>query len=158
MSGKSMDVFSLRDSIVSEYRKFATSFTTIHAEDIRAQVEAIYSEGRFWPDPLLQLNPSYKHGANIATLIAGGALDPRTHRCHRELSPGARSRTYLRCTGSFVVPSSSRKHCRTSYFTPSRSRPQPCQEPPRPNVSWSSASGRTSSARGSWTFGKVAAP
>lgn len=37
MSGKSMHVFSLRDSIVGEYRKFATSFTTMHAEDIRDQ-------------------------------------------------------------------------------------------------------------------------
>ncbi|MFB1484100.1 DEAD/DEAH box helicase [Corallococcus sp. RDP092CA] len=73
-----MDVFLLRDSIVGEYRKFATSFTTIHAEDIRAQVEAIYSEGRFWPDPLLQINPSYKRGLNLETLIANGALDPRT--------------------------------------------------------------------------------
>lgn len=73
-----MDVFSLRDSIVGEYRKFATSFTTIHAEDIRAQVEAIYSQGRFWPDPLLQINPSYKLGLNLETLIANGALDPHT--------------------------------------------------------------------------------
>lgn len=83
MSSKSMDVFSLRDSIIAEYRKFATSFTTIYAEDIRAQVEAIYAEGRFWPDPLLQINPSYKRGANIETLIAGGALDPRTAEIFR---------------------------------------------------------------------------
>jgi Lhr-like helicase len=83
MSGKSMDVFSLRDSVVGEYRKFATSFTTIHAEDIRAQVEAIYSEGRFWPDPLLQINPSYKRGLNLETLIANGALDPRTAEIFR---------------------------------------------------------------------------
>ena len=31
-----MDVFSLRDTVVDEYRKFATSFTTIFAEDLRA--------------------------------------------------------------------------------------------------------------------------
>lgn len=74
MSGKSMDIFSLRDSIVGEYRKFATSFTTIRAEDIRSQVEAIYSEGRFWPDPLLQINPSYKRGLNLETLIADVAF------------------------------------------------------------------------------------
>ena len=84
MSGKSMDVFSLRDSVVGEYRKFATSFTTIHAEDIRAQVEAIYAEGRFWPDPLIQINPSYKRGANFETLIADGALDPRTADIFRD--------------------------------------------------------------------------
>jgi ATP-dependent helicase YprA (DUF1998 family) len=78
MSSTTMDVFSLRDTVVSEYRKFATSFTTIHAEDIRQQVEAIYAEGRFWPEPLIQINPSYKRGANLASLISGGALDPRT--------------------------------------------------------------------------------
>ncbi|MGE3841583.1 MAG: DEAD/DEAH box helicase [Vicinamibacterales bacterium] len=83
MSGKSMDVFSLRDSIVGEYRKFATSFTTIHAEDIRTQVEAIYSQGRFWPDPLLQINPSYKRGLDLETLIRNGALDPRTAEIFR---------------------------------------------------------------------------
>ena len=83
MSGKSMDVFSLRDSIIGEYRKFATSFTTIHAEDIRQQVEKIYAEGRFWPDPLLQINPSYKRGANIEALVTARALDPRTAEIFR---------------------------------------------------------------------------
>ena len=29
-------------------------------------------EGRFWPDPLLQINPSYKLGLNLETLIANG--------------------------------------------------------------------------------------
>lgn len=78
MTAKSMDVFSLRDTVVGEYRKFATSFTTIHAEDIRQQVEAIYAQGRFWPEPLIQINPSYKRGANLANLIASGALEQGT--------------------------------------------------------------------------------
>ncbi|WP_080484150.1 DEAD/DEAH box helicase [Burkholderia cenocepacia] len=78
-----MDVFSLRDSIVGEYRKFATSFSTIHADDIRSQVEAIYAKGRFWPDPLVQINPNYKRGLNIETLIANDALDPRTAEIFR---------------------------------------------------------------------------
>ena len=77
MSAKSMDVFSLRDSVVGEYRRFATSFTTIHSTDIRQQVEAIYAEGRFWPEPLIQVNPSYKQGATFASLAAGGALHSR---------------------------------------------------------------------------------
>ena len=77
MSSKSMDVFSLRDSVVGEYRKFATSFTTIHATDIRRQVEVIYAEGRFWPEPLIQINPSYRSGATFASLASGGALHPR---------------------------------------------------------------------------------
>jgi hypothetical protein len=78
-----MDVFALRDHVVSEYRDFATSFTVIHAEDIRDQVEAIYAQGRFWPDPLIQINPSYRAGANLDVLIGGGALDPRTAEIFR---------------------------------------------------------------------------
>lgn len=78
-----MDVFSLRDSVVGEYKKFATSFTTIHAGDIREQVEAIYSKGRFWPDPLIQINPTYKRGKNLGELASGDALHPRTSAIFR---------------------------------------------------------------------------
>ena len=47
-----LDVFALRDSVVDEYKRFATSFTTIHAEDVREQVAAIYAEDRYWPTPV----------------------------------------------------------------------------------------------------------
>lgn len=103
MSSKSMDVFALRDSIVGEYRRFATSFTAIHAEDIRAQVEAIYSQGRFWPDPLLQINPSYKRGLNLETPIANGALDPRTADIFR--ADGAPLSLYKRQEQAVVLAS-----------------------------------------------------
>ena len=78
-----MDVFSLRDTVVGEYRKFATSFTTIHADDIRKQVEAIYAEGRFWPEPLIQINPSYKRTTSIADLVSQRVLDPRAAEVFR---------------------------------------------------------------------------
>lgn len=58
-----LDVFSLRDRVVDEYKRFATSFTTIHAPDIKAQVEAI--------------NPSYRRSTDVAALVAAGVLDPR---------------------------------------------------------------------------------
>ncbi len=70
-----MDVFSLRDSVVGEYKKFATSFTKIHAEDIRQQVEAIYAEERYWPEPLTQTTATYRRGAPIDELVRAGTLD-----------------------------------------------------------------------------------
>ena len=73
---RSMDVFSLRDSVVREYEQFATSFTKIHAADIRAQVDAIYAEKRYWPEPLIQINPNYKRTTTVADLVAAGDLDP----------------------------------------------------------------------------------
>ncbi len=72
-----LDVFALRDSVVDEYKHFATSFTTIHAQDIREQVAAIYAEERYWPEPLIQINPSYKRSTDIQTLVKNGVLDPR---------------------------------------------------------------------------------
>ena len=77
MSTRSMDVFSLRDSVIGEYRKFATSFTPLCGQDIRQQGEALYAEGRFWPDPLIQINPSYKQGKPLELLIADGKLHGR---------------------------------------------------------------------------------
>jgi hypothetical protein len=71
-----LDVFSLRDSVVDEYKRFATSFTTIYAQDIREQVEAIYAEQRYWPEPLIQINPSYKRSADVGALVRSGMLDP----------------------------------------------------------------------------------
>ena len=71
-----LDVFALRDSVVNEYKRFATSFTTIHAPDIREQIEAIYAEDRYWPEPLIQINPSYKRSTDVGTLVANGILHP----------------------------------------------------------------------------------
>jgi superfamily II DNA/RNA helicase len=71
-----LDIFALRDFVVDEYKHFATSFTTIHAPDIKAQVEAIYAEGRYWPEPLIQINPSYKRTTDVQSLVAQRALDP----------------------------------------------------------------------------------
>ena len=64
-SAPALDVFALRDSVVGEYQRFATSFTTIHAPDIRRQVDAMYAESRYWPEPLIQINPSYKRTTDV---------------------------------------------------------------------------------------------
>ncbi len=52
-------------------------FTTIHANDIREQVEAIYAQNRYWPEPLIQINPSYKRSTDISKLVDHHVLDPR---------------------------------------------------------------------------------
>lgn len=78
-----MDVFSLRQSLIGQYSSFARSFTTIRADDIRTQVEAEYESGRFWPEPLLQINPRFELGESVDQLVAEGLL---TERC-RKLFP-----------------------------------------------------------------------
>lgn len=70
-----MDVFTFRDQIVGDYERFSRSFTSIRASDIRDDVEAAYRGGRFWPAPLIQLNPNFVSGGSIDDLVASGLLD-----------------------------------------------------------------------------------
>ena len=65
-----MDVFALRDSIIGEYERFATSFTTIRAADLRTRLKAFYDAGTYWPEPLIQLNPSFEPGGWVDELAA----------------------------------------------------------------------------------------
>lgn len=74
-----MDVFSLRDSVVGEYRRFSTSFTKIHAQDISDEINAIYEGGHFWPEPLIQINPNYRPSkSTLADWARDGTLDEGT--------------------------------------------------------------------------------
>ncbi len=76
VSARGLDVFALRDFVVGEYRKFATSFTTVRSEDLRRQLEAIYAAARYWPEPLIQLNPNYKRSTTVEKLVAADRLHP----------------------------------------------------------------------------------
>jgi hypothetical protein len=76
MTASTMDVFSLRDAVINDYRQFATSFTTIFAQDIREKVDLIYRQNQFWPEPLIQINPRYRPGIGIPAMVADRSLDP----------------------------------------------------------------------------------
>lgn len=71
-----MDVFSLRKHLIRDYSQFARSFTSIRATDLRQGVDEIYGSGRFWPEPLIQINPRYSAGRNTSDLVATGELHP----------------------------------------------------------------------------------
>ena len=73
-----MNVFDLDRSLVGDYERFARSFTQIRSPDIRAHVEEIYSSGRFWPEPLISINPHFERGASITGLVTEGSLRPET--------------------------------------------------------------------------------
>ena len=63
-----MNVFDLDRALVSDYERFARSFTQIRAPDIRAQVEQIYATDRFWPEPLISINPHFERAPRSRSL------------------------------------------------------------------------------------------
>jgi Lhr-like helicase len=78
-----VDVFDLDRTLVQDYASFARSFTQIRARDIRDQVDTIYASRRFWPEPLITINPHFERGASVDALVADGSLHPDVARVFR---------------------------------------------------------------------------
>jgi ATP-dependent helicase YprA (DUF1998 family)/very-short-patch-repair endonuclease len=126
-----MDVFDLHRHLVGDYASYTRSFIRIADERIRTSVEAEISGGLLWPEPLLQLNPSFEPGKTIDELIAEGLLHEdcgrvfrvkrhendfgQTLRLHlhqeQAIRAAAKNRSYVLTTGtgsgkslSYIVP------------------------------------------------------
>jgi ATP-dependent helicase YprA (DUF1998 family) len=78
-----MDVFELRNRLVGDYANYTRSFIKIADPRIRAKVDSDLEAGAFWPEPLLQLNPTFKPGGTIDDLISEGALHRECARIFR---------------------------------------------------------------------------
>ncbi|WP_137893522.1 DEAD/DEAH box helicase [Ramlibacter sp. 2FC] len=72
-----MNVFEFRKHLVDEYSDFTRSFTRIKADDIRAFVDAEYDSQKFWPEPLVQVNPNFKEGGSVEEFALSGHLHPK---------------------------------------------------------------------------------
>ena len=69
-----MNVFEFRQNLVNEYAEFTRSFTRIKADDIRAFVDAEYASQKYWPEPLVQVNPNFQPGGTVESLCEAGQL------------------------------------------------------------------------------------
>lgn len=75
-----MNVFDLRDRLVSDYASYTRSFIKIADPRISDAVESALAGGEFWPDPMLQLNPNFLVGGTIDELVTDGTLHPECSR------------------------------------------------------------------------------
>lgn len=93
-----MDVFEFREKLVTDYSAFTRSFTRIKAEDIRTFVNAAYDSQRYWPAPLVQVNPNFKSGHTVDELVMAGGLHRECARIFRAgkstSSPGTSLRLF----------------------------------------------------------------
>ena len=78
-----MDVFDLRDRLVYDYASYTRSFIKIADPRISAKVESELNVGAFWPEPLLQLNPTFLPGGTIDDLVKQGTLYPECSKIFR---------------------------------------------------------------------------
>lgn len=68
------NIFEFRNSVIEEYERFSRSFTTIAASDIRDYVEMEYRQHRYWPEPLIQINPNYQRSGTVQELAIAGTI------------------------------------------------------------------------------------
>ncbi|WP_428938699.1 DEAD/DEAH box helicase [Fontivita pretiosa] len=78
-----MDVFDLRNRLIRDYAKFVRSFIAIQDARIAEYVDHELEEGALWPDPLVQLNPSFEPGETIDELADQGVLHDECRRIFR---------------------------------------------------------------------------
>jgi len=64
-----MDIFKLLENIISAYESYIRSFFRIKDTKILEFVDSKISDGFLWPDPLVQLNPSFELGSTIDGLV-----------------------------------------------------------------------------------------
>jgi len=60
MEQQTLNVFELREHVAQNYARFIKSFTTIRAKDVKEAVDGIFTNEKYWPQPLIQINPKYK--------------------------------------------------------------------------------------------------
>jgi len=79
-----MNVFEVRDRLIADYARYIKSFIAIGDGRIREHVDHCLSEGLLWPEPLIQLNPSFKPGASIDELADEGVLQDECRKIFRK--------------------------------------------------------------------------
>ena len=78
-----MDVFDLRNRLVADYQSYTRSFIKIKDPRINEFVDGVLNEGAFWPEPLLQLNPTFRAGGTIDDLVSSGVLHSECSKIFR---------------------------------------------------------------------------
>jgi ATP-dependent helicase YprA (DUF1998 family) len=69
-----VNVFDFRNRLIDEYSTYVQSFIQIQDPLIRDFVRQRMQEGAFWPQPLLQLNPSFEPGKLIDEFVEARVL------------------------------------------------------------------------------------
>ena len=69
-----MDVFSLRDRVIQDYADYVRSFVQVRDRRIDEFVQKSLRDEVLWPQPLIQLNPSFEPGGWVDDLVDRGLL------------------------------------------------------------------------------------
>ena len=81
-----MDVFKIHQDVISDYAEYTQSFIKIADPRIADKMRSGIENGLLWPEPLLQLNPSFEPGSSIEQLVAADTLHKECGQIFRNKS------------------------------------------------------------------------
>lgn len=70
------DILNIHKDVLQDYKEFVESFINIKDDNIKHVVAHEMQDGKFWPEPLLQFNPSFESGQPLQALCNEGVLHP----------------------------------------------------------------------------------
>ena len=82
-----MDVFKIHRNVICDYADYTQSFIKIADRRISERVHNGIEDGLLWPEPLLQLNPSFEPGRSIEEFVGAGVLHEDCGQIFRIKSP-----------------------------------------------------------------------
>jgi superfamily II DNA/RNA helicase len=74
-----MNIFQTHARIIKDYATYISSFLNIADPGIKNHVEEELTQGKLWPEPLLQFNPSFEMAGSVGDLAQTGVI-------HKELA------------------------------------------------------------------------
>jgi len=75
-----MDVFLLRDRVIHDYAEYVRSFVQIREPRLQDYVTQRLTDEALWPQPLIQMNPSFEPGGWIDDLVRQRTLHDECQR------------------------------------------------------------------------------
>ena len=72
-----MDIFEFRNKLISDYSSYIKSFINIADTRVSELLESEFKRGVLWPSPLIQMNPTFEMGKDVAELVKAGVLHPK---------------------------------------------------------------------------------
>ncbi|MBI2480158.1 MAG: hypothetical protein HYV60_16465 [Planctomycetia bacterium] len=126
-----MDVFRLRDSVIHDYAEYVRSFVRIRERRLSQFVDQSLTDQALWPQPLIQMNPSFEVGGWIDDVVSQGVLHEDCRRIFRVKSQddttGAPMRLHKHQTDAIRIARSQQNYVLTTGTTLSRSSTTFCE-------------------------------
>lgn len=79
-----MSIFNLHSNVVADYRDFVRSFFSAADNRAREFIEReLVEQQRLWPEPMVQVSPSYARAASVDELAERGVILRETAQIFR---------------------------------------------------------------------------